>query len=32
VPWPLVEGQQKMLADIAMVIGVTFVLKTWQNK
>jgi hypothetical protein len=30
--WLLVEGQQKMLADFAMVIGVTFVSRTWQNK
>jgi hypothetical protein len=28
----LVEGQQKMLVDFAMVIEVAFVSRTWQNK
>jgi hypothetical protein len=28
----LVEGQWKMLADFAMVIRVTSVSRTWQNK
>jgi hypothetical protein len=28
----LVEGQWKMLIDFAMVIRVTFVPGTWQNK
>jgi hypothetical protein len=32
VPWLLVEGQWKMLADFAMVIGVVSVPRTWQNK
>jgi hypothetical protein len=32
VLWLLVEGQWKMLADFAMVIGVVFVPGTWQNK
>ncbi len=32
MPWLLVEGQWKMLADFAMVIGVIFILGTWQNK
>jgi hypothetical protein len=32
VPWLLVEGQEKMLADFAVVIRVVFVLGTWQNK
>jgi hypothetical protein len=32
VPWLLVEGQRKILVDFAMVIEVTFVLGTWQNK
>jgi hypothetical protein len=32
VPWLLIEGQRKMLANFAMVIGVAFVPKTWQNK
>jgi hypothetical protein len=32
VPWLLVEGQRKMLADFAMVIKVAFVLKTWQKQ
>jgi hypothetical protein len=31
VPWLLVEGQQKMLVDFAMVIRVVFVPRTWQN-
>jgi len=29
VPWFLVEGQWKMLADFVMVIGVTSVPRTW---
>ncbi len=32
MPWLLVEGQWKMLADFAMVIGVASILKIWQNK
>jgi hypothetical protein len=32
VPWLLVEGQQKLLADFAMVIEVASVLGTWQNR
>jgi len=32
VPWLLVKGQWKMLADFAVVIGVAFVPGTWQNK
>jgi len=32
VPWLLVEGQGKMLADFAMVIEVISVPGTWQNK
>jgi hypothetical protein len=32
VPWLLVEGQQKMLANFVVVIGVIFVLGTQQNK
>jgi hypothetical protein len=32
VPWLLVEGEQKMLANFAMVIEITSVLGTWQNK
>jgi hypothetical protein len=32
VPWLLVEEQQKMLADFAMVIKVISILGTWQNK
>jgi len=32
VPWFLVEGQRKMLANFAVVIRVVFVPETWQNK
>jgi hypothetical protein len=32
VPWLLVEGQKKMLANFAMIIEVAFVLGTWKNK
>jgi len=32
VPWLLVEGQQKMLADFAMVIRVASIVGTWQSK
>ncbi len=32
MPWLLVEGQQKMLIDFAVVIGVTFIPGTWQNR
>ncbi len=32
VPWLLVERQWKMLVDFAVVIGVTSVLGTWQNR
>ncbi len=32
MPWLLVEGQRKMLADFAVVIGVASALGTWQNK
>jgi hypothetical protein len=32
VLWLLVKGQRKMLANFVMVIRVTFVLGTWQNK
>jgi hypothetical protein len=32
VPWLLVEGQRKMLADFAVVIRVISVSGTWQNK
>jgi hypothetical protein len=32
VPWLLVEGQQKMLADFAMVIKVVFIPRIWRNK
>ncbi len=32
MPWLLVEGQRKMLADFAVVIGVIFALGTWQNR
>jgi hypothetical protein len=32
VPWLLVEGQQKMLLNFAMVIGIASVSGTWQNK
>jgi hypothetical protein len=32
VPWLLVERQQKMLVDFAVVIKAAFVLRTWQNK
>jgi hypothetical protein len=32
VPWLLVEGQQKMLVDFAVVIAFAFVPGTWQNK
>jgi len=31
VPWLLVEGQRKMLANFAMVIGVVSFPGTWQN-
>jgi hypothetical protein len=30
--WFLVKGQQKMLVDFAMVIGVASIMGTWQNK
>jgi hypothetical protein len=32
MPWLLVEGQQKILANFAMVIEVASIPKTWQNK
>jgi hypothetical protein len=32
MPWLLVEGEWKMLGDFAVVIKVTSVLGTWQNK
>ncbi len=32
VPWLLVEGQRKMLADFVVVIGVVSIPGTWQNK
>jgi hypothetical protein len=32
VPWILVEVQQMMLTDFAVVIEVVYVLGTWQNK
>jgi hypothetical protein len=32
VPWLLVEGQWKMLADFAMVIRVATILRIWQIK
>jgi hypothetical protein len=32
VPWLLVKGWQKMLADFAVIIRVAFVPGTWQNK
>jgi len=32
VPWLLVEGQRKMLADFAVVIGIASVPRTWQNR
>jgi hypothetical protein len=32
VPWFLVEGQQKMLTDFAVVIEVASFPRTWQNK
>jgi hypothetical protein len=32
VPWLLVEGQWKMLADFVVVNGIAFVPVTWQNK
>jgi len=32
VPWLLVKGQWKMLANFAVVIGVASVLGTWQNR
>ncbi len=32
VPWLLVEGQRKMLADFAVAIEVVSALGTWQNK
>jgi hypothetical protein len=32
VPWLSAEGQQKMLANFAVVIGVVSIPGTWQNK
>ncbi len=32
MPWLLVKGQRKMLADFAVVIGVASALETWQNR
>jgi hypothetical protein len=32
MPWLLVKGQRKMLVDFAVVIGISSVPKTWQNK
>ncbi len=32
MPWLLVEGQRKMLADFAVVIRITSALGTWLNK
>jgi hypothetical protein len=32
VPWLLVKGQRKMLADFVVVIGVASIPGTWQNK
>jgi hypothetical protein len=32
MPWLLVEGYHKMLANYVMVIRVASVLGTWQNK
>jgi hypothetical protein len=32
VPWLLVKGHQKILEDFVVIIGVVFVLGTWQNK
>jgi len=32
VPWFLVMGQWKMLVDFVMVIKITSILGTWQNK
>jgi hypothetical protein len=32
VPWLLIKGQRKMLADFAMVIEVVSIPTTWQNK
>jgi hypothetical protein len=32
VPWLLIKGHQKMLADFAVVIGVASVPGTWQNR
>ncbi len=32
VPWLLVKGQQKMLVDFAVVIGVASILGTLQNR
>ncbi len=32
MPWLFVEGQWKMLIDFDVVIGVAYVLRTWQNK
>ncbi len=32
MPWLLVEGHRKMLADFAVVIEVSFALGTWQNR
>jgi hypothetical protein len=32
VPWLLVEGQWKMLAEFVVVIKVASIPRTWQNK
>jgi hypothetical protein len=32
MPWHLVEGQHNMLANFAVIIGVAFVLGSWENK
>jgi hypothetical protein len=32
VPWLLVEGQRKMLADFTVLIGVASALETWQKR
>jgi hypothetical protein len=32
MPWFFIKGQRKMSADFTMVIGITSVLGTWQNK
>jgi hypothetical protein len=32
MPWLLIEGQGKMLADFTVVIGVTSIPRTCQNK